>query len=436
MKIFLPVAYGFTMPSAIDHRRELEYAVQQVKIKPNLVPLVPCLWYLIVSDMLQIVQAPSDNEYFNQLLPAIKDASKGGQGQQLLQSLAQYSANREAEIERICNTNHQGFVSSVNQLLHVREGTVNLTSEVLQLNQSIQSSTEKLAEQKKALVDSRGVRQNIDEATQALRDCLEVLRLANQVHDLLGKKSHYSALRALDELQNVHLKEITQYKIAEMIQKSVPATKKLIAEAVMTDLNTWLFRIRETSQFLGEVAFYHTEQRRNRQKERADGSPYLANFKLNSAIELVSDETEEFDILDNDDVQVDFTPLFECLHIHKALGQIDKFRAEYAATRRQQKELLMPASVNLIDADDSSLNELLEGIAGFAIVEKATMKKTPELRSAIDVDELWDSMCQSAIMLISKALHEVTNAEVLLKIKGHIALFIQTMDVSPLRNSL
>ena len=430
MKIFLPVAYGFTMPSAIDHRRELEYAVQQVKIKPNFVPLVPCLWCLIVSDMLQIVQAPSDNEYFNQLLPAIKDASKGGQGQQLLQSLAQYSANREAEIERICNTNHQGFVSSVNQLLHVREGTVSLTSEVLQLNQSIQSSTEKLAEQKKALVDSRGVRQNIDEATQALRDCLEVLRLANQVHDLLGKKSHYSALRALDELQNVHLKEITQYKIAEMIQKSVPATKKLIAEAVMTDLNTWLFRIRETSQFLGEVAFYHTEQRRNRQKERADGSPYLANFKLNSAIELVSDETEEFDILDNDDVQVDFTPLFECLHIHKALGQIDKFRAEYAATRRQQKELLMPASVNLIDADDSSLNELLEGIAGFAIVEKATMKKTPELRSAIDVDELWDSMCQSAIMLISKALHEVTNAEVLLKIKGHIALFIQTMDVS------
>ena len=384
----------------------------------------------MASDMLQIIQSPSDNEYFNQLLPAIKDASKGGQGQQLLQSLAQYSANRETEIERICNTNHQGFVSSVNQLLHVREGTVNLTSEILQLNQSIQSSTEKLADQKRALVDSRGVRQNIDEATQALRDCLEVLRLANQVHDLLGKKSHYSALRALDELQNVHLKEITQYKIAEMVQKSVPATKKLIAEAVMTDLNTWLFRIRETSQFLGEVAFYHTEQRRNRQKERADSSPYLANFKLNSAIELVSDETEEFDILDNDDVQVDFTPLFECLHIHKALGQIDKFRAEYAATRRQQKELLMPASVNLIDADDSSLNELLEGIAGFAIVEKATMRKTPELRSAIDVDELWDSMCQSAIMLISKALHEVTNAEVLLKIKGHIALFIQTMDVS------
>lgn len=377
-----------------------------------------------------MVQAPSDNEYFNQLLPAIKDASSSGQGQQLLQSLTQYSANREAEIERICNTNHQGFVSSVNQLLHVRDGTIGLTSEILALNQSIQSSTEKLAEQKKALVDSRGVRQNIDDATQALRDCLEVLRLANHVHDVLSRKSHYSALRALDELQNVHLKAITQYKIAEMIQKSVPATKKLIAEAVMTDLNTWLFRIRETSQFLGEVAFYHTEQRRSRQKDRAEALPDLRKFKLNSAIELVSDEAEEFDILDNEDVQVDFTPLFECLHIHNALGQIEKFRADYAATRKQQKELLMPSSVTLIDAEGASLSELLEGIAGFAIVEKATMKKTPELRSAVDVDELWDSMCQTAITLISKALHEVTNAEDLLKIKGVIALFIQTMEVS------
>lgn len=38
-------------------------------------------------------------------------------------------------------------------------------------------------------------------------------------------------------------------------------------------------------------------------------------------------------------------------------------------------------------------------------------------------------MCQAAIGLISKALNDVDTAEVLLKIKGVIALFIQTMDV-------
>lgn len=327
----------------------------------------------------------SNSDFFDQLIPAIRDASKEGCGHQLVQSLSHYSEQREAEIERMCNTNHQDFVSSIDELLRVREGTMTLTSEILDLNQAIQSSTEKLAHQKKALVESRGVRQNIDEATQALNDCLEVLRLANQVHDLLGRKSHYAALRALDELQNIHLKEVAQYKIAEMIQKSVPATKKLIAEAVMADLNTWLYRIRESSQFLGEVAFFHTEQRRTRQKDRVERVSFLNNFKLNSAIELVSDESEEIDILDNEDVQVDFTPLFECMHIHEALGQHEKFRTDYAATRRQQKELLVPTAITLTDPEMSSLSELLEGIAGFAIIEKATIQKAPDLRSGIDV---------------------------------------------------
>lgn len=302
-----------------------------------------------------------------------------------MKGLSQYAEQREYEVERMCNQNHQEFLTSVNKLQKVREGTVELTSEILELNQSIQSSTEKLAEHKKALVDSRGVRQNIDEAAEALKNCLEVLRVANHVHELLSRKNHYGALRALDELQNVHLKAVTQYKLAEMIQKSVPATQKLIAEAVMNDLNTWLYRIRETSQFLGEVAFYHTELRRTRQKERMEENPYLRNFKLNSAIEMVFDESEEFDLLDNEELQVDFTPLFECIHIHEALGQSDKFRVEYAATRRRQKELLLPYSISLVDEDDSSLSSLLEGIAGFAIIEKATMRCAHNLRSPVEV---------------------------------------------------
>lgn len=278
-------------------------------------------------------------------------------------------------------------MTSVNQLLRIREGTVNLTQEILDLSQSIQASTEKLAAQKKALVESRAVRQNIDEADKALQQCLEVFRLANQVNDLLAKKKHYAALRALDELQSVHLRGISQFSVSELMQKSVPATQKAIAEAVMNDLNTWLYRIREMSQYLGELSFYHTDLRKQRQKERAEKTPYFTHFKLNSSIELVADETEELDLLNNEDLQVDFTPLFECLHIHQSLGQMDRFRTEYASTRRRQKELLMPASISIVDEEMASLHTLLEDIAGFAIVEKATMKRAPDLRSPVEVGQ-------------------------------------------------
>ena len=262
---------------------------------------------------------------------------------------------------------------------------MSLTGEILDLNKSIQSSTERLAHQKKALVESRAHRQNIDETSRAIQDCLEVLRLANQVHDLLARKNHYAALRALEELQNVHLKGVTQYKIAAMIQGSVPATQRAIAEAVMSDLNTWLYRIREMSQYLGEIALFHTEQRKSRLKVRTEQIPYLEHFNLNSAIELVADENEEYDLLHNEDLQVDFTPLFECLHIHQALGHMDKFRIEYANTRRRQKDLLLPPSVTLVDEDGASLHNLLEEMAGFALVERATMKRVPDLRTSVDV---------------------------------------------------
>lgn len=352
----------------------------------------------------------------------------------MVQSLSHYAEDREGEIENIGLTKHEEFLTSVTQLQKVRQGTVDLTTEILELNLSIQSSTQELAEQKQKLVDKRAIRQNVSDASNALNESLKILHAVNNAHELIRKKKYYGALKSLEDLQNEYLipiiqnKYATQQQLADMIQKSIPASQKTISEAVMSDLNTWLFRIRETSQFLGEVAFYHTEMRRSRHKERSEKDDTLSSFKLNSAIELVFDENEEFDVLDNEEVQVDFSPLFECLHIHQALGQSDKFRSDYAATRRQQKDLLVPASIHLDGEEEPSLNSLLEGIAGFAVIEKGTMRRVPQLRSTVEVDELWDSMCTSAITLTSRSLGDISNAEVLLKIKSVFALFIQTME--------
>jgi hypothetical protein len=386
----------------------------------------------------------------------LKDATNSRRTPALLQSLSRYSEDREADIERIGLTKHEEFLDSVHRLQEVREGTVTLTTEILKLNQSIQASTEKLAEQKGALVNTKAVRQNIADAANALRESLTVLHAVNHSHELVRRKKYYSALKSLEDLQNEHLVPIlqnryaTQHRLADAIQKSLPASRRAISEAVMSDLNTWLFRIRETSQFLGEVAFYHTEMRRSRQRARIENEKFLENFKLNSSIELISDENEEFDVLDNEELQVDFTPLFEALHIHDALGHSDRFRSEYSSTRRQQKDLLVPTTIDLLAEDESSLSSLLEGIAGFAIIERATVRRVPYLRSVVDVslnasqilrgsvssntvsqvEELWDSMCSAAIAITAKALIDIDNAEVLLKIKSFVALFIQTMEVS------
>ncbi|KAJ4337597.1 Rab GTPase-binding exocyst subunit S15 [Didymella glomerata] len=391
------------MPSAIDTGDDLRIAIKQIS------------------------QSSVGSDYIDQLIPIMKDARYSNQ---LQLAFDQFSNDRESEIERICNANHQDFVSSVDSMLRIRDQTVQMSGEILQLNESIQESIEKLATQKKALVDSRGVRQNINEATQALNACLNVLRIANQVQDMLREKNYYAALRALDELQTIHLKEISRFKIANLIERSVPQTQEQIREAVKTDLSTWLYRIRESSQFLGEVSFYYTDERRKRNADRAEVDPRFGRFKLNSSIELVADETDEFDILNNEEAgnETDFSPLFLAIHINETLGKSDQFKAEYAADRRTQKDLIIPSKLNLLQDECDDLSSLLESIAGFAIIEKATMAKTTNLRQQADVDELWDSMCQSAIKLITDSLPTVESDELLLKIKGRIALFMLTME--------
>ena len=117
---------------------------------------------------------------------------------------------------------------------------------------------------------------------------------------------------------------------------------------------------------------------------------FLASFKLNSPIELVADETEEYDVLNSEEaqVQVDFTPLFECLHIYNALGQTDRFRSDYAVTRRRQRDLIIPPSLKLDDEEALELKTLLENITGFSIIERAVLKKTESLRTSADVRNL------------------------------------------------
>lgn len=260
------------------------------------------------------------------------------------------------------------------------------------LHDSIRQSMSELVEQKLALTDSSAVRQNVEEASSALRACLDVLSRANQVHHLLGEQNYYAALRALDELRNVQLREISRYKIADLIGKSVPATQKLISEAVLADLNTWLFRIRESTPTLGGIAFYDTEMRRARLKKPIDLRKVRIHFDLNSPISNVADELDEFNVMINDELEIVFTPLLEACHMNEQLGKLEEFRKRVADNRHHQKEVMMPTSISLADDEGADLNLLLENICGFAIIERVTLRKSEKIRSLSDVSLLIRSL--------------------------------------------
>src|SRR5438270_252254 len=138
------------------------------------------------------------------------------------------------------------------------------------------------------------------------------------------------------------------------------------------------------------------------------------------------------DPLNNNEISVNFKPLYEAMHIYSSLNKAEELRRTYDADRRKQMDLLLPSSITL-DENGTQLYNLLADITGFAILERATASRTQEFRSASEIEGLWDLMCAQVIDLMTDAVAKINNPKVLLNVKESVTLFMQTIKVLPQR---
>ncbi|KAF9908272.1 hypothetical protein BX616_000194, partial [Lobosporangium transversale] len=89
------------------------------------------------------------------------------------------------------------------------------------------------------------------------------------------------------------------------------------------------------------------------------------------------------DILDADQVNIDFKSLYQCLHIYDELGQRSELRASYAEDRRAQAKLTLSSmtTFNVKDRSTDQFESLLQDIVGFFIVEHIILYSTTNFRT-------------------------------------------------------
>ena len=137
-----------------------------------------------------------DADQVEQLLaPVIKSVYDAGCETEFLQRLESYARDKEEEIERLCQDNHQGFVESVEQLLKVKQETAELQGKIQGLNADLQRVSGNVAARKKDVLAKRRVEENVDAAITTLQSCIRVLGLANKVNELIQARKNYAALR-------------------------------------------------------------------------------------------------------------------------------------------------------------------------------------------------------------------------------------------------
>lgn len=365
-----------------------------------------------------------------QLGPIIKSLDEANQADAFLKLLRDFARGEEARIKRICEENSSDFVAAVDKLLKVRSSTISLKQRVSELNEEIQAGGASLGGKKKQLLESQRTMGKVDDAIETLQLCLKVLDMARRIDGLIEERNYYPALRSLDELEAHHLAPLMAYDFAHYLHSSLPSMRLRIRQAVVREMKEWLFEVRQRSRTIGKLALKAMEDRQRRWRSRSErkGSDVLRLAKVNGPVESVFNERTETNFMDNDEVRIDFEPLYQCIHIHDVLELREELQRNYQEDRRAQANLLLSQGLSF-HPSNPTLPALLEEVVGFFLVEHHVLDTCPVgFRSEQEVDDLWDDMCERVVDIVSIGLRDCKDTRVFVAIKGVVQTFIQTLE--------
>ncbi|KAJ8093400.1 Rab GTPase-binding exocyst subunit S15 [Marasmius tenuissimus] len=301
----------------------------------------------------------------------------------------------------------------------MKENIATLDASVSQLGRG-------LVEKKRNLLQNKKTAANLDEAIDTLQACLRVLDVVHRVGEMIREGKYWSALRSLDDVQNLSQTSLSHTLFYQHLLSSLPSLRTQIKNAVTAEMKQWLLEIRNNSGNVGQLSLGAMDARTRRWRARREKDPLLRMSRVGSAVELVTYEKTELNVLDNDQLRIDFKPLYQCIHIYTALESLAELQKSYQADRKAQSDLILPAPLPL-----SSLQSITEQFSGFFTVETHVLETTGSFRSEREVEELWDRVVSRLTTSISSALRTETDADSFLRVKECLIGFIMSLE-SPL----
>ncbi|KAI9574653.1 exocyst complex subunit Sec15-like-domain-containing protein [Boletus coccyginus] len=365
----------------------------------------------------------SSSENLEQLGPIIKQIHANRQQEVYLRNLQALIEAKDVEIESICTENYQEFISSISTLFTIKSYTTNLREKITTLDESVGHLGKGLVEKKRSLLQSKKTASNLDEAIDTFQACLKLLDVVDRIGDMIKEGRFWSALRSLEDIQTMPLTLLSQTPLYQHILSSLPSLRVQVQNAVTASMKQWLLEIRNITATVGRSAMENMDTRTRKWKARREKDPMLRSSRVGSAVEMVTYERTDNNVLDNAKIKVDFQPLYQCVHIYISLDSLDDLRASYQADRKAQSDLILPTPLSL-----SSLPALLEEICGFFIIESHVLETTSGFRSEREVEELWDAVVSRLSSAIGSALVEQKDPDTFLRVKECLTAFVMTLE--------
>ncbi|KAK2505286.1 hypothetical protein MC885_010519 [Smutsia gigantea] len=328
--------------------------------------------------------------------------------------------NHDKEIEKMCNFHHQGFVDAITELLKVRTDAEKLKVQVTDTNRRFQDAGKEVIVQTEDIIRCRIQQRNIVTVVEKLQ--------------------YYSALKTMEQLENVYFPRVSQYRFCQLMIENLPKLREDIKEISMSDLKDFLESIRKHSDKIGETAMKQAQQQKifNVALQKQNNVTLWKNMYINDRISEERNETilkhafeedneNEEEILTVQDL-VDFSPVYHCLHIYSVLGDEETFENYYRKQRKKQARLVLQPHSNMHETVDGYRRYFTQ-IVGFFVVEDHILHVTQGLVTRAYTDELWNMALSKIIAVLRAHSSYCTDPDLVLELKNLIVIFADTLQV-------
>ncbi|KAJ8013654.1 hypothetical protein DPEC_G00032050 [Dallia pectoralis] len=345
--------------------------------------------------------------------------------------------NHDREIEKMCNFHHQGFVDAITELLKVRADAEKLMGQVTDTNRRLQDAGREVTAQTEEVIRCRIQQRNMATTVEKLQLCIPVLEMYSKLKEQLESKRYYAALKTMEQLEEVYIPRVSQYRFCQIMAENLPKLREDIKNISMSDLKDFLESIRKHSDKIGETAMKQAQQHRTFnsvvQKQAsvmAYGKPlYSLNGQTPSqhnGLGLEEDDQSEEEVLTAQDL-VDFSPVYRCLHIYTVLGDRETFENYYRKQRKKQARLVLQPQSNMHETV-AGYRRYFNQIVGFFVVEDHILHATQGLVTRAFTEEIWNMALSKIIAVLRTHSSYCNDPDLVLELKNLIVVFADTLQ--------
>uniref|UniRef100_A0A5G2RBI6 Exocyst complex component n=1 Tax=Sus scrofa TaxID=9823 RepID=A0A5G2RBI6_PIG len=244
--------------------------------------------------------------------------------------------NHDKEIEKMCNFHHQGFVDAITELLKVRTDAEKLKVQVTDTNRRFQDAGKEVIVQTEDIIRCRIQQRNITTVVEKLQLCLPVLEMYSKLKEQMSAKRYYSALKTMEQLENVYFPRVSQYRFCQLMIENLPKLREDIKEISMSDLKDFLESIRKHSDKIGETAMKQAQQQKTFSitLQKQNNVKFGKNMYINDRI---PEERNEIELKHG----------FEEEDENEEEGDEETFENYYRKQRKKQARLVLQPQSNM-----------------------------------------------------------------------------------------